>query len=108
MRSPVVSRVDRRLHERGITVVPDVLVNAGGVTVSYFEWVKNRQGYAWTLETVRDRLAEIMSRAFDAVWERHEGERVPVRDAAYGHAMHRIGEALAAQGDRAFFANDGG
>jgi glutamate dehydrogenase (NADP+) len=105
---PVVSRVDQRLHERGITVVPDVLVNAGGVTVSYFEWVQNRQGYAWTLEEVRDRLAESMGRAFDAVWERHERERVSVRSAAYGRAMHRIGEALSAQGDRAFFSGTGG
>jgi len=101
---PVDSTADKRLEERGTTVLPDVLVNAGGVTVSYFEWVQNRQGWRWTLETVRERLEARMNDAFDAMWEAYEGYERTARGAAYAVAMRRIEEALLAGGDRDYFS----
>jgi glutamate dehydrogenase (NADP+) len=105
---PTAGEVDKKLYDRGIRVVPDVLTNAGGVTVSYFEWVQNRQGDRWTLEVVRNRLEEVMTSAFDAVWRASEQRKLPLRSAAYAVALDRIGSALAAQGTREYFQrNDG-
>ncbi|MFP3786326.1 Glu/Leu/Phe/Val dehydrogenase, partial [Burkholderia sp. SIMBA_024] len=59
---PVTPEADRILGENGVVVLPDILANAGGVTVSYFEWVQNRQGYYWTLEEIHERLKTIMER----------------------------------------------
>ena len=101
---PIVGEVDAALHERGTLVLPDVLTNAGGVTVSYFEWVQNLQGYTWTLDEVRDRLRDILVRAFDNVWTIHDEEGCSVRSAAYTVALRRIGEAIESQGTREFFA----
>lgn len=101
---PILQEADEALLEKGVRVLPDVLANAGGVTVSYFEWVQNRQGYPWTLEEVRSRLAETMRRAFDAVFEIHEQEQCSLRQAAYTVGMRRIAETLAAQGTHAYFA----
>ncbi len=101
---PIVGEVDERLHERGILVLPDVLVNAGGVTVSYFEWVQNRQGYPWTLEEVRERLEEVLTRAFDETWTIVEGEKVSPRSAAYRLALRRIAEAIETQGTHEYFS----
>jgi glutamate dehydrogenase (NADP+) len=103
---PIRGEVDERLHERGIAVLPDVLTNAGGVTVSYFEWVQNRQGYAWTLEEVRARLEEVMSRAFAEIWEQQQAEKSSLRHAAYTLALRRIGGAIESQGTREFFSGD--
>jgi glutamate dehydrogenase (NADP+) len=105
---PVAGGADEILARRGITVLPDVLVNAGGVTVSYFEWVQNRQGDAWTLERVRGRLEEAMNRAFDATWELVEKEGRTPRSAAYAVALRRIAEAIGAQGDAAYFRGERG
>ena len=66
---PTTPEADHILQERGILVVPDILANAGGVTVSYFEMVQNSYGYYWDLDTVRERLARIMTEAFHAVFE---------------------------------------
>ncbi len=100
---PVTGDVDERLTERGVRVVPDVLANAGGVTVSYFEWVQNQQGYPWTLEEVRARLADVMDRAFDEIWTAHEAEGVPLRSAAYHVAMRTIARAESSLGTREYF-----
>lgn len=100
---PVRSEVDSQLEERGVVVVPDILANAGGVIVSYFEWVQNRQGYAWSLEEVRDRLGSILSASFDEVWEVSDRDGVSLRTAAYVTAMHRIEAVVQAQGDRDYF-----
>ena len=100
---PVEGGVDQALAERGVRVLPDVLANAGGVTVSYFEWVQNRQGYAWTLEEVRARLADTMHRVFDAIWEIHERDGRPLRSAAYQVAMERIAATLATHGTHEYF-----
>ncbi len=101
---PIVGEIDERLREKGTVVLPDVLTNAGGVTVSYFEWTQNRQGFVWTLDEVRERLEQILHRAFDEMWEIHSDEGVPPRTAAYILAMRRIGEAWESQGTREYFA----
>ncbi len=80
-----------------------MLVNAGGVIVSYFEWVQNRQGYSWTLDEVRERLKQLIVTAFNDVWTLHSGEGLTLRDAAYVTALRRIAEAIEAQGSRAYF-----
>ena len=100
---PVRSEVDARLEERGILVVPDILANAGGVVVSYFEWVQNRQGLSWSLPEVRDRLRSVLADAFEAVWDRWEAEGGSMRRAAYVTALHRLQAALAAHGTREYF-----
>ncbi len=100
---PISSDADQELFERGTVVIPDVLANAGGVTVSYFEWVQNRAGYYWTLDEVRSRLEEIMTRAFHEIWERAEKGGVSVRSAAYARALRRIEDAVLAHGTREYF-----
>ena len=102
---PIAGEADERLHERGITVLPDVLANAGGVTVSWFEWVQNRQGWPWTLEDVRGRLADVLSRAFSEIWRIAEEEKLSLRGAAYALALRRIAEAIESQGTREWFAS---
>jgi glutamate dehydrogenase (NADP+) len=101
---PVTHDADAILRERGIIVLPDVLVNAGGVTVSWFEWVQNLQGYPWTLAQVRERLHERLTDAFAAVARVAAERDLPFRDAAYIHAVQRIAAALESQGTRDFFA----
>ncbi len=103
---PIAGEVDTELFRRGIQVVPDVLANAGGVTVSYFEWVQNRSGYYWTLEEVRSRLAEIMTSAFDQVWRLADNEKRSLRSAAYARALRRIEEAELAHGTREYFQGE--
>jgi glutamate dehydrogenase (NADP+) len=102
---PIAGEVDDVLTSNGTMVVPDVLANAGGVIVSYFEWVQNRQGYPWTLEDVRAKLEEVLSRAFGEMWYIHENEDLPLRSAAYAVAMRRIAEAVESGGTREFFQN---
>jgi len=103
---PITGDADGILEERGIRVLPDVFSNSGGVTVSYFEWVQNRQGYPWTLEEVRERLAQVMVRAFDDLWEVHQTRSVPLRAAAYTVAMRRIAEATESHGTREYFQSN--
>ena len=100
---PVSGGVDKKLRDRGTIVVPDVLANAGGVTVSYFEWVQNKQGYRWELEEVRAKLAEIMESAFDRVWATAQHDELPLRTAAYVLAIRRIAEAIMSHGSRQYF-----
>ncbi|OHB83467.1 MAG: glutamate dehydrogenase [Planctomycetes bacterium RBG_16_64_12] len=102
---PTTSAADAALIERGVLVLPDILANAGGVTVSYFEWTQNRQGYYWSLDVVHQRLQEIMSREFGAVYEFANRHKIDLRTAAYAHALNRIGVAIEAQGTQRYFAN---
>lgn len=87
---PTTPAAQRRLHERGVFVVPDILANAGGVTVSYFEWVQDRHGYFWTEEEVNNRLEAKMVQAFDAVLQTARKFDVDMRTAAYVVAIDRV------------------
>ena len=102
---PILSNADPIIEENGIQVIPDVLANAGGVTVSYFEWVQNRQGFKWSLEDVHARLQTIMIEAFNEVWDRASNRNLSLRSAAYAVAIGRIGEAVEAHGTRDYFSN---
>jgi glutamate dehydrogenase (NADP+) len=100
---PVTSAADKLLNAAGTLVVPDILANAGGVTVSYFEWVQNKAGYYWTLPQVHERLHEIMSRQFDVVYQLMLSRQIDMRTAAYAVALSRIGEAIESQGTARYF-----
>jgi glutamate dehydrogenase (NAD(P)+) len=95
---PVRPEADDELHKRGATVLPDILANAGGVTVSYFEWVQNRQYYHWNLDRVRGELDHILSRAFETVWELALERKVSLRTAAYMLGTQRVARATMLSG----------
>jgi len=103
---PILCEAENMLLEQDIIILPDVLVNSGGVIVSYFEWVQNRSGYAWSLEEIRARLEEIIVKAFNEVWHTSMHEERSLRSAAYTMALRRIGDAVAAHGTREYFKND--
>jgi glutamate dehydrogenase (NADP+) len=100
---PVTAEADAILASKGAVVLPDILANAGGVTVSYFEWVQNKQGYYWTLEEIHARLRSIMEREGRAIWEISKERKITVRTAAYVHALSRLAEAIEAHGTQNFF-----
>ena len=102
---PITSAADEILAERGILVFPDILVNAGGVTVSYFEWVQNRSGLYWTLEQVNERLKQKMVEETEQIWSVSQELGISMRTAAYVHALNRLGEALNAKGTRDYYIN---
>ena len=95
---PTTPDADDVLERRGVVVVPDILANAGGVTASYFEWVQSRQGLAWEDQEVARQLRAFMERAFNDVWAKAEALDVPLRRAAFGLAVERVAEAIAARG----------
>lgn len=100
---PITSSADQILEQKGIAVFPDILINAGGVTVSYFEWVQNRCGLYWTLEEVNERLTKKMVAETERVWSIAQKISVSMRTAAYVHALNRLGEALDAKGTRDYY-----
>lgn len=100
---PLTSDADARLQRAGVLMVPDILANAGGVTVSYFEWVQNRQGFYWPLELVRQRLEEIMVRSTREVLKRADKYGCSLRSAAYVTALERLNAAVEARGTQTFF-----
>lgn len=102
---PVTPSGDRILAEKGVVVLPDILANAGGVTVSYFEWVQNKQGYYWTEQEIHDRLQAIMEREGRSVWNVSKDKGVSMRTAAYVHALGRLAEAIEAHGTQSFFTS---
>ncbi|MGH7720297.1 MAG: Glu/Leu/Phe/Val family dehydrogenase [Gemmatimonadaceae bacterium] len=87
---PTTAPADAILEEKGVFVIPDILANAGGVTVSYFEWVQDRGGYFWSEDVVNERLLQIMSRSFADVLELSKRHRVNMRTAAYMLAISRV------------------
>jgi len=101
---PVTSKADAILAKKNILVIPDILANAGGVTVSYFEWVQNKNGYYWPLKEVHDKLHAIMAREFNAVYALMDENKIPMRVAAYAHALNRLGDAIHAQGTQSYFS----
>ncbi len=90
---PIYPAADKILQERGVTILPDILANAGGVTVSYFEWVQNRQHYRWTLDRVRQELDHTMNEAFENVWQTAGKHDVSLRTAAYIIGITRVRRA---------------
>jgi glutamate dehydrogenase (NAD(P)+) len=95
---PTTHVADSVLSEKGIFVIPDILANAGGVTVSYFEWVQDRQGYFWNEQMVNDRLEEVMINSFQDVVAFGEKHRVNNRTAAYMLALDRVAYAIKLRG----------
>ncbi|MBI5733603.1 MAG: Glu/Leu/Phe/Val dehydrogenase [Candidatus Kerfeldbacteria bacterium] len=95
---PTTPEADVKLAKRGIVVVPDVLANAGGVTVSYFELVQNLQQYYWTEGEVLAKLKPIMTQSFKQVWQRAEQLKIDLRTAAYVVALEKISQAIEARG----------
>jgi len=95
---PVTPSADAILEDRGVLILPDVLANAGGVVVSYFEWVQGLQEYFWKESEVNAKLNDIISRAFEETWETAQARGVPMRVAAYGLAVQRVAEATITRG----------
>lgn len=100
---PTTSAADIILEKRAIYVFPDILVNAGGVTVSYFEWVQNRSGFYWTLDEVNQRLKAKMVAEIENIWQISQELSISMRTAAYVHGLNRLGEAINAKGTRDFY-----
>lgn len=103
---PTTGEADEILQEKGILVVPDILANAGGVTVSYFEWVQNKQGILWSLEKVQKKLHTMMSQEFNHVYDWMMEKKIDMRTAAYAVALSRIGEAISSLGTVQYFTEN--
>lgn len=100
---PTTPEADEILDKNKILLVPDILANSGGVTVSYFEWVQNRQGYYWTLDEVRTKLKEKIVPAFNDIYNIMEEHKIDMRTAAYVHALKRINQAVEDKGTEDYF-----
>lgn len=100
---PTTPDADAILNRKGVTVVPDILATAGGVTVSYFEWVQNKSGYYWTLEEVQSRLRQFLEPEATRIWRLKQDKGIDMRTAAYVHGLDRIAQAVAAHGTKAYF-----
>ncbi|MFL6010269.1 MAG: Glu/Leu/Phe/Val family dehydrogenase [Gaiellaceae bacterium] len=95
---PITPTGDEILEDKGVLVLPDILANAGGVVVSYFEWVQGLQEYFWKEPEVNAKLNDIVTRAFNETWAVHESRDVSMRLAAYGLAVQRVAEATITRG----------
>jgi glutamate dehydrogenase (NAD(P)+) len=95
---PTTLEADEVLNEKGVFILPDILGNAGGVTVSYFEWVQDTQNYNWTLEEVNDRLHKVVTDAFRRTLLRAQRDKLDMRTAALIEGVQRVAEAKLARG----------
>jgi glutamate dehydrogenase (NAD(P)+) len=95
---PITPEADEILQENGITVLPDILANAGGVTVSYFEWVQGLEAFFWDGKRVQDELQKVMEKAFDQVNAKADEADCDYRTAAYTIAISRVVEACRLRG----------
>ncbi|TES97363.1 hypothetical protein E3J85_00540, partial [Patescibacteria group bacterium] len=95
---PVTNDADEILNRKKVLVVPDILANAGGVTVSYFEWVQNRMGYFWEEDEVLAKLKKKMVEATESIWEYQERYCTDLRTAAYLVGIKRLSQALSYRG----------
>ncbi|MED3623592.1 Glu/Leu/Phe/Val dehydrogenase [Neobacillus thermocopriae] len=95
---PTTLEATKILTERGVLLVPDILASAGGVTVSYFEWVQNNQGYYWSEEEVHEKLANVMTRSFETIYQTAQTHQVDMRLAAYMVGIKKIAEASSFRG----------
>jgi glutamate dehydrogenase (NADP+) len=103
---PITSQADAILSNHGIIVIPDVLANAGGVTVSYFEWVQNRAGFYWTEDEVNSKLHTIMKREANLIFDLAINKDISLRTAAYLQGVTRIAGAMSEYGTREYFQNE--
>ena len=95
---PTTPEADDILHDKGVLVLPDVIANAGGVTVSYFEWVQDFSSFFWSEEEINARLVRIMQEAFAGVWQVAQENKVSLRTAAFIVACQRILQAREMRG----------
>ncbi|MHC4232339.1 MAG: Glu/Leu/Phe/Val family dehydrogenase [Planctomycetota bacterium] len=102
---PTTPEADEILTSSGALIVPDILANAGGVTVSYFEWVQNKSGLYWPELEVQDRLKQIIAREFNALYGMSSEKDISMRTAAYAQALSRIGRAIEAKGTQTYYTN---
>lgn len=102
---PLTSDADIILERKGIYVFPDILVNAGGVTVSYLEWVQNRSGLYWSLQEVHEQMKARMISETEATWSISQEFNLSMRTAAYIHALNRLNDAMDAKGTRDYYSD---
>lgn len=95
---PTTPEADKMLFERGVVLVPDILANSGGVTVSYFEWVQNLMRYTWGFEEVQEKQEVLMVKAFNEIWDLMKAHNVDMRTAAYMMSIKRIADAMKLRG----------
>jgi len=102
---PITPEADAVLESKNVVVLPDILANAGGVTVSYFEWVQNRQGFYWPVEEVNARLKVMMESEGEGIWNLAKKRGISLRSAAYVHALSRLATAIQSHGTQQFFTS---
>jgi len=95
---PTMTEADEILQQRGILVVPDVIANAGGVIVSYFEWVQDFNSFFWSEHEIEQRMEHILLPAFQSIWQLHDEQKVTLRTAAFIIACRRVLEARSLRG----------
>lgn len=103
---PCTPEADVTLRAKGVHVVPDILANAGGVTVSYFEWTQNKSGFYWELPRVHEELRKKMGAEFSEVYDLSVEKKIDMRTAAYAHALQRLAPALESTGTRRVYAKE--